>query len=496
MEKSFNRTLPDNVSPQEADDLIARIVRKTRSHHLLKRGAGARASLALREIFQALSVITGRLDRGTIARASLIALPHRIQVASCTPKSAHDIIREINQEILWKTLSLEYADPFRDHAQGPGSGLVEEIVDFQNQQFSREARIKNLHAEYVRRHEAGKEIDPEKLSYENLSTMMHDLEARGIVQLDEEGDGYRLQGRALLCLLQDVVDNDMVTGRHRRHRQYLREKSHVRRFLKGDTYHAVSPRHTMKRAVQRGKTMDEVHTTDLRCYEKMPAGDRDIAVCLDVSESMRQGAKLRYAKVAATGIARSAVHNGDRVGLVFFSNDADVGCPLTTKINRIVESLVYMKARRYTNIGDGIKEGRRLLLKDNRFSRKLIIVISDGLPNLTSGKGPACRTDPTDSGEMDNFMTSFGAEQNGGDEFAVGSHTDLQLLFQNMVASDHAVKETLKSRRSGIEVSFLYIGSTQESGELFARRIAQSGGGTCYTIRDIRDLPPKAMALL
>ena len=97
---------------------------------------------------------------------------------------------------------------------------------------------------------------------------------------------------------------------------------------------------------------------------------------------------------------------------------------------------------------------------------------------------------------MDNFMTSFGSENYGGGEDAGPGNADLQLLFQNMIASDHAVNETIKSRKSGIEVSIIYIGSARDSGESFARRIAHTGGGSYYTVKKINDLPGMALEVI
>jgi len=95
----------------------------------------------------------------------------------------------------------------------------------------------------------------------------------------------------------------------------------------------MSPRHTLRWMIRKGKKVDKISIDDIRCFEKESITDKDIAVCMDVSESMKEGLKLCYAKLVAAGVAKTT---------------------------------------------------RSLLQKGNATNQKQIIIISDRLPNISS----------------------------------------------------------------------------------------------------------------
>jgi len=312
------------VSYEEADELITKLVRRTREHPQLIRGAGVRATQAIKELSYAYEQMGGTLNLLCIEKAAALALPGRVVPRETVGKNIVLIIQEIIAEILYGITSFEYGDPFKRRTKKPSSsmdpseGLIEELIDFQDHQFGGSTRLKNLHADYVRQKKAGKDITPDKLDYAKLGEMLSDLEAKGLVCCDNVGDGYRLQGEAVLHLTKKIMDKGVSKPGISSRKDRVIEKSCLRKYIKGDIYRDISPRHTIKRLVRKGKTIEEINIGDIQCFERVPVARRDIAICIDVSESVKQKGKLRYARIAAVGIAKEAIRSGDRVGVVIF----------------------------------------------------------------------------------------------------------------------------------------------------------------------------------
>ncbi|MCP4714593.1 MAG: VWA domain-containing protein [Deltaproteobacteria bacterium] len=494
---------PDSavLLPEEVENYIVKIVQRTRTHPQITRGAGSRSTLAIQAITEGYRLLSGTLRRHEIEKAALIALPGRIQVQASSKKSAFNITLEITRDILFGITSFEYGDPFKDQNKQPGQQntdtFIEELVQHKEQQHTGNTRLKNLHAEYVRRHQSGEPVDPEKLDYSQLQDKLHELQKQGIVQLDDVGDGFTLQGIVLLNLLNMNITRELNKSDKTAKIDSARDKTLIRKFLKGDPYSHVSIRHTVRQLVRRGKTIKDVCLNDIRTFERTVLDKRDIVICIDISDSMREDAKLHYAKIAAAGIARSAIKNRERVGLITFSNTADILCPLTLKINRIFDSLMNIRTRRYTNIGDGIKKARELLLKDKPSNRKLLIIISDGLPNITGDKTASLPSTIADPSTMDNFCVGIGARDSTEVTQNHKKSTGLELMFRNIAGIDYAVHEAKKSWKRNIEVSFAYIGEKSEDpGEIFAKKIARIGGGTYMNIKRITELPAKTLEIL
>ncbi len=493
-----NRIHP--ITQDEADLLITRLVRKTREHPLLTRGAGVRAALSLRALADGYRILHGRLSRNSLKKAALIALPHRVLPGTGAEKNADEIILEIVRDVIFNTQSLEYDDPFRKHTQQPSPDtdatktLLEELVVFQNNQHRGTTRVKNLHAEYVRRSKSGENIAEEKLYVDSLHTMLRDLEAEGILSLDAQHDGFSLHGTIITRLLSKALRSKSVKAGSGKKRELCIEKAFIRNYKQGDTSRDVSPRHTLRRLIRKGKKIDAITTDDLRCFERVPVADRDIAICIDVSDSMRASKKLYFAKIAAAGMARTAIQRGEKVGIVLFSNTAECVVPLTDNTRLVADALLTIRAGKYTNTGAGIKKAREMLLKKNRSNRKLLIVISDGLPNLAADeKSPYSGTAHTGGG-LDTFCLSSGSGTHSG----TGGNgcADVQTMFRNINASRSALKEVEKSRRNSIEGSYVFIGSHDDSGRAFAQKMARLGGGSFLPVATVPDLPGKALSLI
>lgn len=336
-----------------------------------------------------------------------------------------------------------------------------------------------------------------KSDYSRLQTLIDHIENKEIRQ--EKSKEFQLHGKAIGWLLKRLVIRDLnKVSHHRSKREQIRDKTSVRRYMKGDTYKDISIRHTLKALVSHGKQLKEISSREFRSFEIKQVSNADIVLCIDISESMNHHAKLSYARTAAAGIAKAAIKNGERVGLVVFSNSATIVNRITTKEHEINNALLQIKSHQYTNIGDGIKKARELFLKDKTPHKKQIIIISDGTPNAApEDKYSSHSSHASDLKEMASFRLSFGehVDRELSAEYNNLSN-ELTLMFKELMGTRYATKEAKKTREKNIEISFLYISGGKKGGELFAKKITQIGRGKFYNIKNLPDLPLKALELI
>ena len=474
---------------------------KTREHPLIVRGAGVRAAIAVKEIAYGYRLLHASLTRDDIKKAALVALPHRIVPSATARKRSDEIILEIIQEVVFGIRSLEHGDPFKDRQKQPRTEtetkqtLIEELLTFQNNEYRGTTRLQNLHADYIRRKNAGENIEPEKLDYDSLKALVQNLETDGILTFDKEGDGFTLQKTIITNLMQRVLKNSFYKPGSGTHKGQRTEKTFVRRYQRGDCSRDVSPRHTLRRLIHKGKQPDMISVDDIRCFERVPPVNRDIVICIDSSESMRENNRVVFAKIAAAGMAVAAIKIGARVGIVLFSNTADCVAPLTKNVHLIADALLKVHAGKYTNIGAGIRKSREMLLKKNRANRKQVIIISDGLPNIATEEKSPCRGAATGHVEMNTFSRNFGSgndTQHNAHEYSNYAES----MFRHFSASHSALQEVKKSRGQIIETSFIYIGEHDGSGKIFSQKAARLGGGSFLSVGNIADLPGKALKLV
>jgi len=475
--------------------LAALLVDRTRVHPDIDRGASVRASLAVVEIARGYECIRGKLTKDELKDAAMLALPSRIKVRPESGKTPEYVVLEIVQELLFETRSLEYGDPFKKEkpprSESATAEFTKGLMEFQEQQLTGKTRLKNLHAEFARRHRQGQAVDPDNLDYTVLEKRMHDLESEGIVAFDEIGDGYTLQAAAIMFLLKNIRAKDLSKSSKHGKKETAVEKSTIRKYIRGDRYRMVSLRHTLRRIIRKGKHINEISVYDIRCFEKVSTAGRDIAVCIDVSESMKEGSKLCYAKLAAAGVAKTAASNRDCVCIVSFSNGAAAECPLSSNVYRISQALLAIKTGKYTNAADAVKTARELLQKGNASNKKQIIMISDGQPNIAS-RGENYFS--TGADDMENFTLGLGG--GGNQHFHYETGKEMKDMCRYIDASAAVYREVKKSRRKDIEISFLYVGGEEEFGKNFAKKVARLGNGTFYHVKDTSELPTKALMLL
>ncbi len=356
--------------------------------------------------------------------------------------------------------------------------LIAEMMDFQHQGRSESTSLEDLYVHYTLGDKKGMKVSKDKLDYEKLKIMLHEMEKKGSIKISGEKKKYTLSHLSLQKLLDGLVrrQDSQVLERRAFKREHETDKTEIRRYKRGDVFRDLSSRHTLRRITRKGKTLEEINYTDLRAFEKKPSNQLDIAVCVDISASMKESAKLRYAKMAVAELSKAAIDKHDRMGIVAFSNLGEVVVPLTDKLTPLLEATMVLRAEQYTNIGNGLACARKMLLKDRKSNPKYIILITDGQPNAALSAEPDGRT-------YHAQVASFSRETSMERKKALGTH--------------HALIEAGKTSREHIKISVVFIcpqGEEDQESERTAREIARIGAGKFHKVTAIDRLPLEALA--
>lgn len=120
---------------------------------------------------------------------------------------------------------------------------------------------------------------------------------------------------------------------------------------------------------------------------------------LDTSGSMNEAdvsgrSKLQAAQAAATNIldviaaeVQSGTGQGSQVGLVDFNAGSTIDSPLSTDINAVRNSLQSLYANGGTGMADGLQNGLSLFANQSTTVKQMIILLSDGNPNIPLSGG-------------------------------------------------------------------------------------------------------------
>jgi len=130
-----------------------------------------------------------------------------------------------------------------------------------------------------------------------------------------------------------------------------------------------------------------------------------------------------------------------QIGLVRFGSDASTPIPLTTDLAEVRTALQRFSARGGTRMAAGLNSGIELLSSSNTNSRKIIILLSDGLPNIMLNGESRRDHDPDVRQELINMATEAGRmgiciyTVGFGDPISSGGSIDEDLLRQLANAS-------------------------------------------------------------
>ena len=371
------------------------------------------------------------------------------------------------------------------------SQFLAELMDAQHQGRSLNTSLEDIYVHYTLGEKKGVKTDPEKLDYQKLQIMIHHLEEQGLLKVTgSRAKNYTLTSRALSRLLEELIpkSSSSTLTRHAFKKQHEIEKAEVRRYKRGDVYRDISIRHTLKEMIKQGKTLDDIGRREFRAFDKKPGAQLDIVLCVDVSASMKEQAKLRYAKLALSGLAKAALEKRDRVGIVAFSNVGNVVTPLTDDYRIIVDSVIRLRADQYTNIGNGLSHARNMLLRDKSGNNKYIILITDGQPNAAIAAAMRAEEQLGKERIREHYPLPEdalrGTQRRGVDWKA-----------KEQLGTRHAIAEARKTRDKNIKVSVLLITHRDELGEWTARKIAQIGRGKFYCVKTVENMPLNALQM-
>ena len=622
----------ESLTPSSADHLITHILKATRNHPEIERGASVRGSLALREVAQGYAHLGNGLNRSALYQASLVTLPHRIRMKPGSEKEPLHTIKEISQEVFYglshhpkekqvkpakslpltrenlkqalegltdvtlkhtidhKSFSnqdwalaqevmkhplvqealqnanyptesqealsqlleelekrglLQHLTPDHYALTDKGKGtlierfkqklergeispeqlaemlskiknlstsasgipmklpkekmsqLLAELMDAQHQGRSLNTSLEDIYVHYTLREKRGIKTEPEKLDYQKLQIIIHQLEEKGLLKVSgTRMKHYTLTSRALSWLLEELIPKSSSSSltTHAFKKEHEIEKAEVRRYKKGDVYRDISIRHTLEEMIKQGKTLKDIGQKEFRSFDKKPSAQLDIVLCVDVSASMKEQSKLRYAKLALAGLAKAALDKKDRVGIVAFSNVGNVVTPLTDDYRTIMDSVIRLRADKYTNIGNGLLHARNMLLRDKSGNKKYIILISDGQPN--AALSAAVEREDSLETEKERFQEAYRTPDGWtywNQRATTFKGNDWKTKEQ--LGTKHAIMEALKTRDKDIKISVLLITHRDELGEWIARKIAQIGRGKFYKVKTIKSMPLDALQM-
>lgn len=120
-------------------------------------------------------------------------------------------------------------------------------------------------------------------------------------------------------------------------------------------------------------------------YEDYRVTDRDVVLLLDHSGSMA-GEPILETKKAASDFVDTVFETDTRVALVTYDDEATINCRLTRNDNLLKTKISEVEPAGSTNMYSGMEYAEQLLQKSSA-KKKIIVLMSDGLPNLGPDDG-------------------------------------------------------------------------------------------------------------
>ncbi|RMF97209.1 MAG: VWA domain-containing protein [Candidatus Schekmanbacteria bacterium] len=348
------------------------------------------------------------------------------------------------------------------------SEIVADFMDIQHKFKNEDSTLEDAYVHYVMKENRGEDVESDRLKYRNLQVLIYRLQDRGLVRIKDRGKiNFSLTGKSLEWLLDELIKKSHASGLIKDAFKQDRAAANVvdiRPYMKGDTFGDISVIHTIRNLIKKQKAIDEIELRDIISYVKLPTRAEDIVLCLDVSASMRKQAKLRFAKIAVTALARAAVEKNYRVGLVAFSNEAEEVYPISRSFTGITDAVVKLRADQYTNVGRGIECALKMLIREKVPWEKHIVLITDGQPNAAPGIGN---------------RVSSSAE-----------------MKREEIGYRFALQMARKAAQRNIKVSILLITDPDNRGIDFARKIALIGKGRFYRVSSAEKIPISALRMM
>jgi Mg-chelatase subunit ChlD/MoxR-like ATPase len=405
-------------------DEAIQIVNETRRHNEVERGVGTRGMIKYAELLASLPQLQCKEDK-MLRNGAIVSLPHRLKLASEAdlPGKREQIIDEVVNKVTGKP---EVKEETATLSKEDLLALVEEIVredkfrkplkygafDLLLRRIKRfpESRLAQLYREIASRlpelyperykpdnlaEELLLEIEGERKEKEKIAKLIEEealaktlkfLEKEDI--LERTSTGWTLSQKGITLLLERLTPRLEEGGylygygRHSTGKKLTLGEGRVvstRRFRFGDRYRDVSFRDTMRQAIRNRRQL--ITREDIMVTTKDIRIRMDIVLVVDLSGTMRQLEKLWFAKESAIALSLAAASYKDRVGLVSFSNLADVIVDLTSNPHKVTRRVIELELHEnaFTNIGYGLLKACELLEHHPKGKAKQhIILISDG----------------------------------------------------------------------------------------------------------------------
>lgn len=465
-------------------DLILELIQRTRNHPDIGRGVSTRGAISFAEmsaVQQELNPVSVKLH---LRGASEISLPHRISLAAHVGslRQPAEIIGEITNEVLdvqkhqvtfsfaredlmalvdeivkddkfRKSLKYGFFDLLAKRVQrAPGSKLAElqkQMVTYLLQNPDQQTTADSLTPELLEAIENGRleqEQIREKLREMEVKALQETLQClqdQGILQ--QTGKGWELSQKSIVMFLESLVpktSNNMRSSNSGVHcssgRKLVSGEGRIigkRKFHNGDRFRDISLRDTIRQMLKNSRR--QVEREDIMVNQRDLRSQKDILILLDLSGTMGQLEKLWYAKESALALALAGGRYGDRVGVISFSNRAEVVADLTRNTYNLTKKILDLDLheKAFTNIGYGLLLARNVFLRHRtNGSNQHIILVSDG--------------------------------------DATAPHPS---------PKQYALKEAAKTARWGITISCICLDGKSADPELM-RRLAKSGKGRMYLV--------------
>jgi len=411
---------------QETLARAVEVVNRTRTHSEIERGISTRGSMRYTELLASLQEMRAGDMEKRLRSAALSSLPHRLQLAphADLPGKREHVIQEILDEVLGVTEKLETLDFSRDDLMS----LVEEIAKDDKfrkplkygafdillkrvQRFPESklaemvramgSRMEDLYPDRFKKDNVTDEllmdIEQNRKREERISNIRKQMESEALERtigyleqhkiLERGKQGWELSRKGLSLLLERLTPKLVTSSVYGYGKHSTGKKMSIgqgrevgtRHFRFGDKYKDVTIKDSIREAIRNHR--NQVTKDDIKVVTRDVRTSMDVVLVVDLSGTMRQLEKLWHAKECSIALSLAASQFKDRVGVVSFSNMADVVVDITSNPYRLTRRVIDLDLHpnSFTNIGYGILKAVQLFSYHRRGkASQHIILISDG----------------------------------------------------------------------------------------------------------------------
>ena len=423
---NLERERRSEFAPAEVIDKAVEIAIRTRGRSEVERGVSTRGTLRYSELVSSLGEVGMGREEALLRRGATCSLPHRIDLAphADLPGKREQVINEVIDEVLGRGREEEAAvfskedllavveeicrdDRFRTPLKyGAFDLLLKRVQRFPDSKLSQMVagmrnRLDELYPERFKEDNIDREllqdIEEARRKAEAAARIVAELDAEALSEtleflerqrvLERGVCGWEISRRGIALLLEGLTPKMASNylygyGKHATGKKLTVGEGRVvgtRHFRFGDRYRDVSLKDTIREALKNRRqsiTRDDIMVTTKDIRAKM-----DLVLVIDLSGTMRQLEKLWYAKESAIALSLAAAQFKDRVGVVTFSNLAEVMVDITRSPHKLTKSVLDLELNEnaFTNIGYGILKASHLFSHHRRGrASQHMIIISDG----------------------------------------------------------------------------------------------------------------------